>query len=197
MSDSIPGPETVRLRDGVKSLSRELGILTGVSGPLYVLVEQVRESNKLALSNQRSLRFTLGALFFCFLGIFYSLYLVDGAVDEVRSLQVQQAKSFEFAKSTDDKVDAAQRAIDEAPRIVADDMGGLRVVATVEVTEADASAAKVVVATSDKPVSAGSRAKKSSKSAMAMVDEALAEPESVGDKKRVSIPIRVQMAEIE
>ena len=113
--------------------------LTSPTGPLVQLVGEVKRSNSMALANHVRLRWALIAILFC---LFVALAIVFSIQDATRNLehlqaqQVQTASTLEklsvFAKSTDDGVRDAQKSIEDAPRLVADEnTGGLKIVATV------------------------------------------------------------------
>lgn len=118
-----------------KKVNEDLIILTSVDGPLYRLVEEVRLSNRLATANQKRLTITLSIAILCLLAIGVSLWMMSASVVEVQALQERQVESLKyaerlvkFAEAADKKIDAANTAINTAPRVVADQKTGQLVV---------------------------------------------------------------------
>lgn len=190
------------LRQGVKNLSMELEYLTKPEGPLYKLVDEVKKSNKLSRSNQRNLRLTLLGLVLCMAGVAFTLHLANISLKHMSSLEQSQADAVEQAHDLSDQLEQAQDAIEDAPKIVANDQGGLSVVATVQIEGSDASVTP-----------AEKKAKRKKKRAKKKVDDALsdlelpqvkdvkpdpdeAKPEEVEHPRQV-IEIPIQMERIE
>lgn len=181
-----PTASTPPSREGLKNVSRTLDELTSDHGPIIQLVKEVRRGNELAVSNQRSLRATLVALLLLFLGVFYSLHLVNKTTSSVGALQVQQTtfalEQRTFAKEVAEKLLATQNAVDDAPKIVANDQGELVVMASVRRDSgAPADAPKVT----EKAKAKKKKRKRSKKSAMRVVDDLLADisAKAPGDSK--------------
>jgi hypothetical protein len=135
-------------------MSQTLEDLTDPHGPLYLLVAEVRagnqltvESNRLALSNQRRLSFAQVGLLLCLCGIGLSAWYVDETVVKLKELQELQDQQAEVTMSfvnliqeTEAKVEATQKLINSAPKVISDNKGGLVVVATI----ADSTSIEVV-----------------------------------------------------
>lgn len=118
-----------------KRVNEDLITLTSVDGPLYRLVEEVRKSNQLARANQKRLTIILSVTVVCSLVMGINLWMLSDSVGELQTLQEKQVKALEyaerlveFAEETDRKVDAAQSAINAAPKVVADHKTGQLVV---------------------------------------------------------------------
>lgn len=215
MSDRPPPtplrPTTSRppSREGLKNVSRTLDELTSDHGPIIQLVKEVRRGNELAVSNQRSLRATLVALLLLFLGVFYSLYLVNRTTSSVGLLQAQQTafalEQRTFAKEVAEKLLATQTAVDNAPKIVANDQGELVVMASVR-QDPGASKAEAPVPKTKAASSKVKKRKRSKKSAMRVVDDLLADvaARAPGDskpkapaKQMIAIPLNTDGASYE
>ena len=120
------------VEEKIKCLTRELKALTEKDGPLVLLVEEVRKSNRLALRNVRLQFMSLAVLIICLLClILLGFYFHKGLVSLVSS-EERVAELTNRFNVTESAVTSVETRLAEAPKIVADDSGQLKVVANVE-----------------------------------------------------------------
>jgi len=202
-SDSDRPFGSSQLRVGMKNLNSELEMLTSEKGPLYQLVDEVRKSNLLARSNQVKLMITMFGLVVCIVLLATCVFLMKRTASDLHELSVEQLNALEatqqlvkFAEATDQKVEATQAQLDEAPKVVADEKTGqLMVVATIEMSN-DAGSHPV----DDAPASATPMVRKRAGGSPLIKPEA---PTSTSPrtkefpkmKRSVQFPIQVDMAE--
>lgn len=139
----VPGTNT-----GVKSLSKELQLLTSEDGPLVRLVEEVRRSNELGVQNakevarvNRRMFWTMVGFSFLFLGMVGCAVMLALSVGVLADMQKQlqsaadsSERLIQAAAETDRKLQATKDQLDETPKVVADERGALKLVAPVRRT---------------------------------------------------------------
>jgi hypothetical protein len=129
------GRRKSRTTSDIRELAGGLEELTSEEGPLYLLVCEIRKSNSLALRNVVLQFISLVLLALCIIGIVLIGFLFHrGTVALTQSEQHLQYRT-KHMQSTGESVAHVLEQQEEAPKIVSDDQGQLRVVATVKLNE--------------------------------------------------------------
>lgn len=119
----------------LKELAEGIDELTGKDGPLHRLIDEVRNSNRLALRNVRLQIVSLSVLALCLICLLVlSLFFYLGLAKLIRSESHLELLSVGI-QNTENTIDSVKEELHEAPKIISDNAGKLRVVATVSADE--------------------------------------------------------------
>jgi hypothetical protein len=116
----------------LKDLARGLDALTDEGGPLLLLISEVRRSNRLALRNVRLQIMSLATLALCLVLLAALSYFFQQGLMALTESKSQLEGVTKQLNSTQSAVTTVDEKLSAAPKIVADDSGQLRVVATIE-----------------------------------------------------------------
>ena len=119
----------------LQDLALNLDKLTGEEGPLLRLVCEVRKSNDLALRNVRLQMLSLFALFLCLVCLLFLSFVFYEGLYKLEQSEAHLAAVTQKLASVEASVGEVRDEVEEAPKIVADDSGQLKVVANVRLDE--------------------------------------------------------------
>ena len=118
-----------------KELAAGLELLTEPGGPLHLLIDEVRNSNSLALRNVRLQILSLVALFLCLVCLFFLSYVFYEGMAKLSRSEGHLESIMVRLENTEFSVASMEEEMAEAPKIVADNEGKLTVVATIQLEE--------------------------------------------------------------
>lgn len=119
----------------LQDLASNLDKLTEEGGPLLRLVCEVRKSNTLATRNVRLQMMSLFALFLCLACLLFLSFIFYEGLEALEKSEAHLAEVTSTLATVQDSVGEVKTEVDQAPKIVADDSGRLKVVAQVRLDD--------------------------------------------------------------
>lgn len=175
----------------LQDLARGLDELTEEGGPLVRLICEVRKSNALALRNVRLQLLALFSLFLCLVCLLFLCFLFYKGVDELTRTQNDIVDLASDLRAVANSVGEVKDEVQEAPKIVADDRGKLKIVANVRLDDDFITSAKRQLRSSNKRFGKSSKHLQGAQERLqvAMDDLEAEMPAEASAPKKVEIPL--------
>jgi hypothetical protein len=119
----------------LKDLARGLDELTEERGPLVRLIREVDKSNKLALRNVRLQVMSLIALFLCLACLLFLAFIFYQGLGKLSQSEAHVAELAAQLTTVQNSVGEVRSEVKDAPKIVADNRGKLKVIANVQIPD--------------------------------------------------------------